>query len=142
MSRGRVTCTKEAIMNFRYIIICSLVLVVLLPFTVRGKTDLPREFNGMVPVYPGAKVVKTLYTRGDVTMGFTSEDSFETIAEYYSKRLLKKGWRSHPAGTANLDPGQVQYSKGNIFLTLSRETEICDNVSGFIIQLSYPGGRE
>lgn len=135
-------CRKKAIMNFRYIIICSLVFVVLLPFTVQGKTTLPHEFDGMVPVYPGAKAVKSIYTRGDVIVVFTSADSYGTVVEYYSKRLLKQGWRSHTDAAVKLDPGQMQYSKDNIFLTLSREAETGDMVSGFIIRLRYPDGRE
>ena len=116
--------------------------IAILPLTAKGKTGLPREFDNMVPLYPGAQVMDVRYSRNSVTVTFTSTDSLEMVFEFYSPTLQERGWRHHVAANTNADGKQLQYTKGNVHLILSARPGRPDTASGFVIHLEYPGGRE
>ena len=129
-------------MTFKHLIVLSLLLITFLPLKVQGKTDLPHEFGDLVPLYPGAQVMETRYTRDSVTVVFASADGYGQVADYYSQTLQEKGWRIHPATKTHAGTEQLQSTKGNVHLILSDRPETRDSIPGFVIQLKYPGGRE
>lgn len=97
-------------------------------------TDLPHEFDSLVPAYDSARPVDTRYTRERVTVRFTTPDGFDRVAAFYEQTLKSAGWK-----VSLSDAGKKLIAVGErVHLTL---TEAADS-QGFVIDLYYPGGRE
>ena len=97
-----------------------------------GAPALPNEFGSLVPVYESARLTDTRYTRDGVRAYFSSDSGFDAVTQFYRAHLGKDGWRLLP-GDAPLTA-----AKKNVHLTLEENPES----NGFVIELTYPGGRE
>lgn len=126
----------------------SLFVVILLinffgPGPVVGKSELPHEFGGLVPLYPSAQSIDTRYTRDSVTVKFSTTDSYERVFGFYAKALKEAGWLILPAKSLRIIKAEkLESGKDDINLTLTDASARQGHRSGFIIDLHYPGGRE
>ena len=130
-------------MHARSFFAVILLILFFCPGPVLGKSELPHEFEDLVPLYPSAQPVETRYTRDSVSVKFTSDDSYERVSGFYAKALEEAGWLILPATSmGEIKAEKVDSSKNDIELSIKEASAMSGHPSGFIIDLYYPGGRE
>ena len=73
--------------------------------TMEWKDELPRDFPGDVPQYPGSKVSLAQGTADQgVAVTFDSPDDLATVAKFYEDSLAAMGWQTK---TQNIPEGEM-----------------------------------
>ena len=60
-------------------------------FTV-GKQELPENFPTDMPIYPGSTILSTSSNADNTVVIFSTDDSVETVTDYYKKELASDDW--------------------------------------------------
>lgn len=113
------------------------------PDPLLASSVLPNEFGELVPLYPSMQAVETRYTRESVSVRFSTDDSYEKVADFYTKALEKDGWRIFQVEEFGVVKAEkVDQGKDGITFSIKKVFQKADHPSNFIINLYYPGGRE
>ncbi len=119
------------------------------PFQLGAGRPLPRDFPSDIPIYDGSTVIATAYVRSpgnqDFLITFLSQDSQDTVIDYYREEFQARGWTVEDEPTESFatsisfqDSASPEIS-GTVSADVFAEEEDYTQVG---IQLRVASGRE
>ena len=90
-------------------------LVVILTATMLavawGNVNLPKGLEGILPIYPGSKVVSAVERNGNSQTTMETEDESRAVMVFYRKAMVYKGW-TIMSGMILKRGSSITFSKG------------------------------
>ena len=83
-----------------------------------GQAELPHGFKGMIPVYPGAKILMGMDSADGSHAVLETGDAPKAVIDHYRKAMEGKGW-SVQTETTHGTGAMVHLTKGDQFLQVA-----------------------
>ncbi|MCX6349499.1 MAG: hypothetical protein NTV79_08385 [Candidatus Aureabacteria bacterium] len=77
----------------RFAVIAGLLLGAVSVALAQGQVDYPESLKGIVPPYPGAKIVMAFSNEEVDQAHLETTDAMEKVTAYYKSDLTGKGWK-------------------------------------------------
>ena len=82
--------------------------------------ELPQSIKGVVPVYPGAKVMFAAESGDGSQAVLETADALKAVMDYYRKAMKDKGW-SVSAEMAHGTGAMIEFTKGKQALQVTAD---------------------
>ena len=127
---GEAEATRRRAMRTLNLTALVVILTATMLTVAWGNVNLPKGLEGILPIYPGSKVVSAVERNGNSQTTMETEDESTAVMVFYRKAMAYKGWNII-SGMILKGGSSITFSKG--VQTLRITTQYSDEDSTTIL---------